>query len=105
VPVYHELSPEQIAKAVEGYDDELSAVAKADEAFYQLHSRCKRCQTQMVKQFDGRICFSPDHPLPKALLHCTKCGFLYNPWSDIVVNSGSAAHIPQEYERHYFKED
>src|SRR5688572_7089360 len=93
--IFKELDPELHLKLVEGYEDVLTPAAHAQEAFYQAHRKCKRCGDAMRKEFDSRVMWSAEEPLPRALLKCDKCGFMLDPHSGIVVNAGSAAHIPQ----------
>lgn len=92
--VFKELDPELHLKLIEGYTDELTPEAKKLELFYRLNSRCKRCGESMQKEFDGRSAWESDDVLPHALLRCPNCGFLLEPFTGLVVESGSAAKIP-----------
>jgi hypothetical protein len=94
VAVFKELDPELHLKLIEGYTDELSPEAKSLELFYRLHSRCKRCGELMQKEFDGRTAWESDDAMPHALLRCTNCGMLLEPFTGLVLDTGSPAKIP-----------
>jgi hypothetical protein len=93
--VFKELDPELHLKLIEGYKDELTPEALVQNAFYQSHRKCKRCGCDMVKEMDPRVTWSSGGLLPRALLRCQECGFLIDPETNIILNSGSAAMIPQ----------
>lgn len=94
--VFQELDPELHLKLIEGYQDELQTENRTQELFYKLKNRCKRCGCVMHKEFDARTAFSADTILPHALLRCENCGFLFDPFSGIVLDTGSPAKIPRE---------
>lgn len=95
---YHELTPEQILAAVEGFPDELGAAKKADDAFYTMHSTCKRCQHKMIKSYDVRVAFNdPNQLLPKAILTCQNCGFQYDPHNNLVLDCGNASKLQPDW--------
>lgn len=93
--VFKELDPELHLKLIEGYTDELTPERKKLELFYRLHSRCKRCGELMQKEYDVRTAWESDDTLPHALLRCPNCGFLLEPFTGLVVESGSPAKIPE----------
>ncbi|MFA5436205.1 MAG: hypothetical protein WC372_09230 [Candidatus Neomarinimicrobiota bacterium] len=93
--VFKELDPELHLKLIEGYVDELTPETRTQNAFYQAHRKCKRCGNGMVREFDPRVAWGGEGLLPKALLRCQECGFLLEPETGVVLNTGSAAKIPQ----------
>lgn len=90
MPIISELDPELALKLIEGYTDELTPAAKAQDAFYRQF-RCPRCQEQMSKEFDGRHAFSGDTLIARALLRCNSCGLLLEPETRMVIEYGSQA--------------
>jgi hypothetical protein len=93
--VFKELDPELHLKLVEGYEDELAPEAAKLEAFYQAHRKCKRCGQMMRKETDVRTAWEEGHLLPKSLLRCDDCGFLIEPFTGVILDSGKASKIPQ----------
>jgi hypothetical protein len=94
--VFQALDPELHLKLIEGYQDELKTENRTQELLYKTKSRCKRCGCVMHKEFDGRRTFTEESLLPRALLRCPNCGFLLEPFTDLVIESGSPAKIPFE---------
>jgi len=91
------MDPRLVLKAIEGYDDALSGEAAKQEAFYRAKGKCPRCEGTLAKEFDVRTAFGHDDSvLPHALLRCTRCGFLLEPFSNVVVDGGDASKIPVE---------
>jgi hypothetical protein len=83
-----EMDPLLAWKAIEGYQDELSGEAKALEAFYRQF-RCKRCEGPVRKEINGKHAFSdPNVLVPRSLLRCTQCQFLFDPHSGLAVEMG-----------------
>lgn len=93
--VFKELDPEIHLKLIEGYKDELGPARNSDEAFYELHRKCLRCGEGMQKELDPRITWRDGAIVPKALLRCRNCGFLIEPFTGVVLESGNPAKIPQ----------
>lgn len=93
MPLFQELDPEIILRLVEGYQDEISPAAKADNIFYGQF-RCPRCDCTLDKEFDPRTAFTGSSFMPKALLRCPNCRFLLDPHTNVVVEFGNAAKIP-----------
>jgi hypothetical protein len=93
--VFKELDPELHLKAIEGYQDELTPEATKMEAFYQVHRKCKRCGDMLRKEVDARTAWTGEGGLAKALLKCDNCGFLLEPFTGVVLNTGDASKIPQ----------
>lgn len=94
--VYRTLDPEVAWKLIEGYEDVLSGEARKFDTFYRQFN-CPRCKETLVKEFDSRHAFSdPNTLIPRALLRCQGCGFLVDPHTNVVLNSGNAAKMPVE---------
>ena len=94
--VFQELDPEVHLKLIEGYRDELTPEQKSDDLFYEIHRKCKRCGCEMHKEIDVRVAWQAGRYLPKALLRCENCGFLIEPFTGLVVESGDASKIPHD---------
>lgn len=84
-----EMDPELILRAVEGYKNELAPESEKLEAFYRQFT-CKRCGSNMLaKETDTRHAFSDkDTLVPRSLLRCQTCQFLFDPHSGLVVEIG-----------------
>jgi hypothetical protein len=93
MPVFKEMDPELCRRAIEGYEDQLAPAHKAQEAFYRQF-RCPRCETSLQKEFNGRTAFDSDSIIAKALLRCGECGYLIEPHTNIVVETGNPAKAP-----------
>jgi len=92
---FTEMDPELIWRLVEGYPDELTPAFKAREALYRQF-KCPRCKCALEKEFDPRVCFTEEEPLPKALLRCNNCRYLIDPHTHMIVEFGNASKIPVE---------
>ncbi len=92
---YRALDPELAWKAIEGHEDVVSPEAKGLDAFYRQFA-CPRCKCQLTKQFDSRHAFGPgnDGLVAHALLTCGFCGYLVDPHTNLVLNSGNPAKMP-----------
>jgi hypothetical protein len=96
VSVFKALDPEIAWKLIEGHEDVLSPEAKALDTLYRQF-RCPRCSEALSKEFDGRHAFSDSETLvPRALLRCLNCGYLVDPHTNVVLESGNPAKIPVE---------
>ncbi len=93
MPVFKEMDPEIVRRAIEGYQDELAPAHKAQEAFYRQF-RCPRCECQLQKEFNAKLCFDEDSLVPKAHLRCPNCSFLLDPHTNLVIETGNPAKIP-----------
>lgn len=84
------LDPEFARKAIEGYEDELWPESVKLEALYRQHRECPRgCGPTMQKHMDMAFAFShPDYLIPRALMKCTHCGCLLNPFDGMIVELG-----------------
>lgn len=78
-------------KAIEGYDDELAAEAKKQEAFLRQQV-CPECGSDVLsKEFlsalsDGKgVTFIEGELLPQPMMRCQNCHALFNPNSNIVI--------------------
>lgn len=83
-----EMDPAAAWKAIEGYPNELSGEMKAQDAFYRQFS-CKRCKGQVQKEISPAHAFAdPNSLVPRCLLRCTSCRFLFDPHSGLAVELG-----------------
>jgi|SRR5688572_11069602 len=91
-----ELDPEVARKAVEGYEDVLGAEAKALDDLYSTF-KCPRGCGALHREIDSRHAFAdPNILVPRSLLKCHNCGYLIEPHSRVVIESGDASKIPVE---------
>lgn len=91
-----ELDPEVARKAIEGYEDVLTEEGQRLDALYQSF-RCPRGCGPLHRENDSRHAFAdPNVLVPRSLLRCKNCGFLIEPHSRTVIESGSAGKIPVE---------
>jgi hypothetical protein len=94
--VYKPMDPQIAWKAIEGYTDELTGEARKHEAFYRQFS-CPRGCGRLQKEIDPKHTFSdPETLVGRSLLRCANCRYLVDPFSNLVLESGSAAKIPVE---------
>jgi phage FluMu protein Com len=90
--VIQELNPELARIAIQGYEDEITPAAKADESFYRQF-RCPRCKSEMSKEFLGGargvgVTWVDGSLTPRALLRCNSCKLLLNPHTAMIVEMG-----------------
>ena len=96
MPVYQELDPVLVWKAIEGYENVLEGPAKSQDTLYRQFE-CPRCKISLQKEFDARHTFSDKETLtPRALLRCTNCRYLVDPHTNMVVEYGDASKIPHD---------
>lgn len=95
--VFKPLDPELAWKAIEGFEDVLAPEAKALDAFYRQFV-CPRCKSGLTKQFDSRHAFGAGNGdvVAHALLHCGNCGYLVDPHTNLVLDSGNPSKMPVE---------
>ena len=94
--VFKELDPEVARAAIEGYEDVLGPEAAELDRLYQTF-RCPRGCGKLHREIDARHAFNDENYLTgRALLRCKNCGFLIDPHTRIVLESGSASKIPVE---------
>lgn len=88
---YVTLTPTQVRKAIEGYENELAGEQKKLDAFYRQF-RC-RCGNKYQKEI------LPTHAFPdggefltaRSLLRCTVCRALFDPFSGLYLEMGNRA--------------
>ena len=94
---YVTLPPETVLRAIEGYEDVLTPVVKAEEAFYRQHDRCTRCGGLRHKEFLANHAFAdPSSLVARAVLRCAGCGSLYDPHAGLFVEMGNPAKVPSD---------
>jgi hypothetical protein len=91
--VVRELSPGVIRKVIQGYRDEISPAAAADDAFYRQF-RCPSCRSDMTREFLGGshavgTTWVDGCTTPQALLRCIQCKLLMNPRSGLIIEQGT----------------
>lgn len=91
--VIKELDPELHLKMIEGYTDELTTAARADDLFYAMHRKCKRCGHELIKEFASNR-WSSESIVAKAILRCQNCDFCIEPFTGVILDSGKASKIP-----------
>lgn len=86
----HEMDPALIWKLIEGFQNELEPEVRKLDAFYrQFH--CPRCGGACRKETDPRHAFSdPETLVARSLLRCTLCTCLFDPHTNIVLETGKA---------------
>lgn len=90
------MKPEDVLKAIEGYENELDPERKALEAFYRQF-RCKACGGAVRKELNKSHAFAdPGTLTARALLRCTVCNCLFDPHSGLVLELGNAAKTPED---------
>ena len=91
--VFKEMDPEVARKAIEGYADTLSDESKEFQSLYRS-KKCPRCHAELQKEFDPQHAFSTGTQVGRALLRCANCRYLEDPFSNMVLETGSASNIP-----------
>lgn len=93
---FQELDPEVARKAIEGYEDELDSEARSLDRLYASFS-CPRGCGSLHRENDTRHAFAdPTVLVPRSLLRCKNCGFLIEPHTRMLLESGNAGKIPVE---------
>lgn len=88
-----EADPELMLKAIEGYQNELGPEKERLDAFYRQF-RCKRCGGSCRKETIRGHCFSdPSTLVPRAVLRCLGCSFLFDPHSGLALEMGEGTSI------------
>lgn len=88
-----ELDPAAVLKAVEGYQNELDSEKRRLDAFYRQF-RCKQCQGEVRKETLANHAFGdPDCLVPRAVLRCLRCDFLFDPHSGLAISMGDPEKI------------
>lgn len=100
-----EMDPDDVRKALAGYEDELAAEAKKLDAFYRQF-RCQNCGGECGKEYDRRHAFAdPDVLVPRAILRCLKCKALFDPFSGLRLELGNKALVRPEIPLIYPNDD
>jgi hypothetical protein len=91
-----ELDPEVARKAIEGYEDVLTEEGQKLDELYRTFS-CPRGCGRLHRNNDPKHAFSdPDTLVPRSLLQCSNCGFIIEPHTRVILDSGNAGKIPVE---------
>jgi hypothetical protein len=91
------LTPEQVRKAIEGYEDDLSGENRKYEALYRQYETCHRCGGKRHKEFLSKEhIFGQGTLVPRAVLRCGSCGNLFDPHSNLEVERGNPAQVPPD---------
>lgn len=94
--VYKELDPAIALAAVEGYENALDGEALELDQLYRSF-KCPRGCGPLHRETDPRHAFAdPNILVPRSLLRCRNCGFLIEPHTRVVLESGSAGKIELE---------
>lgn len=89
------MDPEVAAKAIEGIDDELSPALKKEEAFKRQFSKCRRCGGDMVDHWvSHEFAYAGNSIIPRTALECTNCKMVYDPHSDLVLETPTGEFSP-----------
>jgi hypothetical protein len=90
------MDPELAQKAIEGYQNELAPEQLKLEAFYRQF-RCQRCKGQCRKEYNSQHAFAdPDSLIPRALLRCTECEALFDPFNGLLIERGKEERTQEE---------
>lgn len=93
---YTELDPEVARKAIEGFEDVLTEEGQKLDALYRSFT-CPRGCGSLHRETDSRHAFSdPDMLVARSLLRCSNCGYLIEPHTRVVIESGNAGKIELE---------
>lgn len=93
---FQELPAEVCLAALEGYEDVLDAEALTLDRLYATFS-CPRGCGALHREIDPRHAFSdPNTLVPRSLLRCHNCGFLIEPHTRVVIESGNPGKIELE---------
>ncbi len=89
------MDPELARKAIEGYSNVLRPEIEQLEAFYRQF-RCLRCRSACQKEQAAGHVFDPTGGIlvPRSLLRCTVCRFLFDPHTGLVVEVGEKREPP-----------
>jgi hypothetical protein len=88
-----EADPALMLKSLEGYQNELAPEKERLDAFYRQF-RCKRCGSACRKETIRNHCFNdPGTLVPRAVLRCLNCKFLFDPHSGLAIEMGEGTSI------------
>lgn len=86
--IFKEMKTEDAFAALEGLKDVLSEESDKFESLYRS-KRCHRCHSELTKEFSGAHAFSDSNSMiGRALLRCSICGYLMDPFSGLVLEVG-----------------
>ncbi len=86
------LPPGLAARLLEGVKDELTPAVEARAKFFET-TPCGRCGSAMEPHFHGPRAFTPDSPLPRTVARCPECGFIIDPHTNLVLDTGDPSRI------------
>ena len=87
--VFEELDAEIAAKAIEGYENELSAETQKLDAFYRQFD-CPRCGGGCQREtLPGHAFNDPDTLVPRSVLRCRSCSCLFDPHTGLLLDRGT----------------
>lgn len=92
--VFKEMDPEVAMKAIEGYENTLEREASEFDALYRS-KKCHRCHSDLHKEFDSRHVFSQGTQIGRALLRCSFCRSLVDPFTNIILDTGNPSKVPE----------
>src|SRR4051812_6494656 len=96
MPLFKEMDPELVLKAIEGHEDILTPEGERLEALYRTFS-CPRCKCALQKEFDLRHAYADPRTMnARALLRCSNCRYLIDPHVNLIIEYGDASKIPVE---------
>jgi len=81
--------PEWLRKQLEGQQDILTAAAERANEYYKSKT-CPECGSPTYPVLDTKNPFMADGLTPKCLLQCTYCKTLFEPDTEIRVETGEA---------------
>jgi hypothetical protein len=83
------MDPELAWKAIEGYEDVLSAERRTLDAFYRQF-KCKRCGSNCRKEMVKGHVFG-EELVPRSCLRCLACQCLFDPHTGLILEVGEPA--------------
>lgn len=89
---FQTLPPGLAARLIEGVEDELTPLVEARKHFFET-TPCGRCGSAMEPTTFGPRAFTPDSPLPRTVARCIDCGFIVDPHTNLVLDTGDPTKI------------
>jgi len=93
--VFEEMDPELARRAIEGYQDELTGAADAQNSLYS-HFTCPRCKCPLDREIHLPTAFTGDGLVAKNILRCGGCQYAIDPHTNMVISFGDASKTPVE---------
>jgi hypothetical protein len=82
------MDPELARKAIEGYQDELTAEAEKLDAFYRQFV-CPNCGGKCRREISVSHAFADEDTIvPRSILRCVQCSCLFDPHSGLILERG-----------------